>query len=453
MKKLALLAVAALFLIVSCKKEEKTRDYTVVAGKITYPQSDSVFLYFPDREKAFALNEMGEFYDTIHLEKKGYFYFSDGREQTELFLFPGDSIFISLDTQQFDESIVYSGNGAEKNNYLVAKFLKEEAIGTSSAKLFTMEPAEFQQKFREHTRALEAKLNSSSTEPEFMEVEKRNLQYGYLSLIAQYPDAYEYFTGKAPNLPEGFLDELKEISYDNSEDYELIPYYRDLIINKYMLDIESAESAEVLKNMVADVKSEELREDLLGALYYRISSTNPESESLNEIIQKHSTNEQLKIRALQKTNTIKNILAGKPSPKFTYQDINGKKVSLDDFKGKLVYIDVWATWCGPCIQEIPALKKLKEDYKNKNVEIISISIDIAKDFEKWKKMVADKQLKGIQLFADKDWQSDFVKAYGIDAIPRFLLIDREGNILSADAPRPSSLQIREIFDRELKTNG
>src|SRR5690606_92296 len=331
-----------------------------------------------------------------------------------------------------------------------AKFLKEEAVGTSSAKLFSMSPVDFQQKFKEHTRALEAKLNSSSTEPEFMEIEKRNLQYGYLSLIAQYPDAYEYFTGKAPDLPEGFLDELKDISYDNSEDYELIPFYRDLIINKYMLDIQSAESPAALEEMVAKIQSKELKEDLLGALYYRISSTNPESEDLNEIIQKHSGNEQLKMRALQKTNSVKNLLKGKPSPKFAYPDLNGKKVSLDDFKGKLVYIDVWATWCGPCIQEIPALKKLKEDYKNKNVEIISISIDVAKDFDKWKKMVADKQLKGVQLFADKDWQSDFVKAYGIDAIPRFLLIDKNGNILNADAPRPSSPQIREMFEEELQ---
>ncbi len=64
-------------------------------------------------------------------------------------------------------------------------------------------------------------------------------------------------------------------------------------------------------------------------------------------------------------------------------------------------------------------------------------------------MVADKQLKGVQLFADADWKSEFVKAYGIDAIPRFLLIDKNGNILSADAPRPSDKSIREIFDKNI----
>lgn len=449
MKKILLLAAACLLFIFSCKKEE-SRDDTVVAGKITNPQSDSVYMYLPDREKAFVLNEKGEFYDTIRLDKKGYFYFSDGREQTEFFLFPGDSIYISLDTRQFDESIRYSGKGAEKNNYLAAKFLKEEAVGTSSAQLFSMSPTDFKQKFETHTLALEETLEASSAEPKFKEIEKRNLRYGYLSLLAQYPEAYEYFTGKAPDLPEGYLKELEGISYDNSEDYDLIPFYRDLIINKYMLDIEKASSTPELEKMVAGIQSTDIKEDVLGALYYRISSTNPESEGLNEIIQKYSANDQLKRQSLQKTNSVRNLLGGKPSPKFAYKDVNGKMVSLDDFKGKLVYIDVWATWCGPCIQEIPALKKLKKDYQNKNLEIISISIDVARDYEKWEKMLSEKQLDGVQLFADKDWQSDFVKAYGIDAIPRFLLIDKHGNILNADAPRPSSLQIREIFNQELQ---
>lgn len=448
MKKSIFLAVLSALFIISCDKNEP-KDYTAFAGKIINPQSDSVYLFFPDREKAFALNEKGEFYDTIHLDQKGYFYFSDGREQAELFLFSGDSLYITLDTKQFDESIVYSGIGADKNNYLVKKFLKEEAVGTSSAELFSLNPEEFQKKFKTHSDELEKDLNASKTEAEFKEIEKRNLKYGYLSLLAQYPDAHKYFTGNEPALPAGFLKDLDGISYDNQEDYKLIPYYKDLIINKYMLDIEKAGSPKDLDEMVSKIKSKEIREDLVGALFYRISSTNPDSESINEIIQKYSQNEQLKMRSLQKTNAIKNLLVGKASPKFSYQDINGKKVSLDDFKGKLVYIDVWATWCGPCIQEIPALKKLKEDYKGKNVEIISISIDVQKDFDKWKHMVAEKQLKGVQLFADNDWKSEFVKAYGIDAIPRFLLIDKNGNILSADAPRPSDKSTRELFDKNI----
>src|SRR5690606_7971609 len=146
------------------------------------------------------------------------------------------------------------------------------------------------------------------------------------SLLAQYPEAYEYFTGKAPDLPEAYLKELEGISYDNSEGYDLIPFYRDRIINKYMVDIEKASSTPELEKMVAGIQSTDIKEDVLGALYYRISSTNPESEGLNEIIQKHSANDQLKRQSLQKTNSVRNLLGGKPSPKFAYKNVNGKMV-------------------------------------------------------------------------------------------------------------------------------
>ncbi len=141
---------------------------------------------------------------------------------------------------------------------------------------------------------------------------------------------------------------------------------------------------------------------------------------------------------------------GKSSPKFEdYENFKGGTTSLDDLKGKFVYVDVWATWCGPCKREIPFLKEVEKAYHGKNIEFVSISIDVAKDHAKWKDMVAEKELGGIQLFADKDWNSDFIKAYQINAIPRFLLIDPDGNIVSSNAPRPSSKDLITLFD-ELK---
>lgn len=126
-----------------------------------------------------------------------------------------------------------------------------------------------------------------------------------------------------------------------------------------------------------------------------------------------------------------------PSPSFDYENYKGGTTKLEDLRGKYVYIDVWATWCGPCIAEIPYLKKLEEQFHGKNIEFLSISIDAKKDHAKWKKFVSDKQLVGTQLFADKDWNSDFVKAFGITGIPRFILIDPDGNVVNANADRPS----------------
>lgn len=152
--------------------------------------------------------------------------------------------------------------------------------------------------------------------------------------------------------------------------------------------------------------------------------------------------------------------AGMKSPVFeNYENFVGGTTSLQNLKGKYVYIDVWATWCGPCKREIPALKEIEKKYHDKNIEFVSISVDNGRGYqadsreaafiaakEGWKTMVAEKELGGIQLFSDKAFQSDFITAYKINAIPRFLLIDPDGNIVSADAPRPSSESLTKLFD-------
>ncbi|PDS25505.1 TlpA family protein disulfide reductase [Flavobacterium branchiophilum] len=133
----------------------------------------------------------------------------------------------------------------------------------------------------------------------------------------------------------------------------------------------------------------------------------------------------------------KKALNNSPAPSFDYRNINGKKTKLEDLKGQYVYIDVWATWCGPCRAEIPFLSKVEKEFHQKNIAFVSISIDEEKDFEKWKKFVTSKNLGGIQLFADKNWNSDFITSLQINSIPRFILIDPSGKIIDADAPRPS----------------
>lgn len=165
---------------------------------------------------------------------------------------------------------------------------------------------------------------------------------------------------------------------------------------------------------------------------------------------------------LAKMFTAKNkmkALIGTPSPSFeNYENIKGGKTSLADLKGKYVYIDLWATWCGPCKKEIPSLKEVEAKYHGKNIEFVSISLDNGRGYEGetkeakaiaankgWKKMVADKELTGVQLFADNAFSSTFVREYEVNSIPRFILLDPKGNIVDADAPRPSDLKLIEVL--------
>lgn len=123
---------------------------------------------------------------------------------------------------------------------------------------------------------------------------------------------------------------------------------------------------------------------------------------------------------------------------------------MDSFKGSYVYIDIWATWCKPCLAQIPALKGLEEKYKNKKIKFVSISIDDESTagswdnaLSKWKNMVESKSLTGVQLYAGQDIQ--FMQDYQVVGIPRFLLLDPKGNIISSNAPRPSDPSLEDLF--------
>jgi thiol-disulfide isomerase/thioredoxin len=146
---------------------------------------------------------------------------------------------------------------------------------------------------------------------------------------------------------------------------------------------------------------------------------------------------------------------GAPSPNFVnYENHAGGNTSLSDLQGKYVYFDIWATWCGPCIKEIPSLKKVEKQFEGKNIPFVSISVDEGRGYkgdaaaarEGWRKMVTEKELGGMQLLADNGFRSQFIQDYKINGIPRFILVDPDGNIVSADAPRPSSAQLIELFE-------
>lgn len=144
---------------------------------------------------------------------------------------------------------------------------------------------------------------------------------------------------------------------------------------------------------------------------------------------------------------IMNLKSGDTAFAFSYPDKDGKIITMADLKGKVVLVDVWATWCGPCKAEIPHLKRLEEEMSGTDVQIVSISVDESKDKEKWLKMIKEEQLGGMQLFAS-GW-GDLAQYYKITGIPRFMVFDRQGNIVTVDAPRPSNPQLKSLLEKIL----
>ena len=154
----------------------------------------------------------------------------------------------------------------------------------------------------------------------------------------------------------------------------------------------------------------------------------------------------LKMRAEAVGTKLYDTKAGGQAADFTYPDVDGKMVSLSDFKGKVVLVDVWATWCGPCRQQIPYLKKLEEEMHGTDVVFGGVSVDESKDKQKWLDFIKTEGLKGVQLLAG-GW-SKITKDYKITGIPRFMVFDKKGNIVSVDVPRPSSPELKKMLENE-----
>lgn len=145
-----------------------------------------------------------------------------------------------------------------------------------------------------------------------------------------------------------------------------------------------------------------------------------------------------------------NIAPGKPCPDFAFPDRDGKIYTLADLKGKYVYMDFWATWCGPCKAEVPSLLELEKQFAGKDIHFVGISVDRNRDTEKWKETMDQLHMEGIQLIINEkwDWLKNFMPASL--SVPRFVLLDKEGCIINANMTRPSDKETAKMLEKLLK---
>ena len=268
----------------------------------------------------------------------------------------------------------------------------------------------------------------------------------------------DYFAGKTKGIITQYLDtEINKIDFKDSVMFASSNGYRYFLSSYFVsgLTYGDLNTFELYNEDLTELQ----KKSIVTTLKRGISFYNMEKlDVYYQTILKLAPNDKGFDRMKEKYNRIKNLKKGSPSPSFNYPDSSGNNISLESLKGKLVYVDVWATWCGPCKLQIPFLKQLEEQYRDKDIAFVSLSIDQLKNISKWKDMIVDKELEGIQIIADKAWRSKFVTDYVIEGIPRFILIDKNGNLMDPMAPRPASnkdgemrlnAEIQKIFDNNI----
>jgi thiol-disulfide isomerase/thioredoxin len=463
MKKLFLFIVLIVFLA-SCK-QELNRKVVLHGQLVNIAGIDSVYLKsgveFGDVNLSSKLNENGDFKFNLELPYGGYYYLSCGKNYFEVFLSPGDSVNLNADYSNIDNSLTYTGIGADNNNLIFE--LKKSTPKTNPEIIYALDEVNFS-KFNDSLLDARTKLLSDKSAQnekitkEFVEIQGKLNFYRWANNYLLYETYHAYYAKLEDfKTSDKFNDYLKKVNLNDTvliltSTYSqfLSAYFQLKAQDEIEKDTSKYNSSLRYLNLMLDLYAKEITEPkILEFLTFntlfdevRFSGTKNAKDKIEKFISE-TKNQNYISKLNAEIEKWKKCEPGKQLNDYKFNDINGNEVAFSSFVGKLIYIDVWATWCGPCKTEIPLLKELEKKYKNDKIVFVSVSID--EDKEAWERMVKNDKLQGVQVWAES-WKNELCSDFNISGIPRFILIDAKGLIIDPDAERPSGKIDARIAD-------
>lgn len=455
MKNLFIVSLVLVFLITACQyqNEAHVNNQVVIIGEIQNPKNES--LYLADGSAKEWDIEDGKFFAEFESQIPKVLMFFGEKHDWLTFVAPGDSIRLTFDTENPGESISFSGDHALENEFLQQYALAKSALEGDREEYYSMAEGDFMDKAKTIEVELQEKIKhfqkkNPGIENVFFQIMEAEAYYGYAQALEYYKNRYKRYTGDT-TYAEGvrMKEEKASIVLENPSLLGSDTYTRYLNSSNWRFAREIREETEMdeiepkwfyseMKAAEERFEGKEIKEYLKYSTLARlIRFDGPErgEEFANTFMK--STENQLYINELKNAmSKWDNLRTGMEAPNFEYPDINELTHTLSDYKGKYVYVDVWATWCKPCLAEQPALAELEHHYKdNPNIVFMGVSVD--DDREAWANMVREKEMGGVQLITGEGWESNISEDYNINGIPRFILVDKEGKLIDATADRPS----------------
>jgi len=435
---------------------QNEKNYVLFSGNIKNTQETVIKItnYLKKFEKDIMIDSSGNFKDTLFIKDEGSYSYQTGKSYSSMFLKKGDDLNITLDADDFYRATKFTGKGSLVNNYHVARSTLKGSFVGDAKDYFVVPVTDFLKKIAKEKLAFLDLLEKWNLDSEDKEIQRKIIEHDHLLIRNNYDKFNFYHTQIHPELPADYYDPIKNMFVDDEQSFKNDGSFRNLVYenlrHKTNEAIEKDPNLSVIaytKEFIKDLKSAEIRDNAVGMLFKRMNAKNENIEKEYVEIMSLLTNDDMKEKL---TTRYQSANATKPemtSIGFDYENYAGGKTSLEDLKGKLVYVEIWATWCGPCIKEMPYLTEIIKEYKdNENIVFVNISIDAKNEYKKWRAMVPEKNVGGIQLMADKGLASEFMKFYSVGLIPRSIMLDEEGKIISQHAPRPSSKDIRTFIN-------
>lgn len=404
----------------------------------------------------------------VALEKPVLVMIQIGTTYSEIYLTPGNSLAIQEDTGSSRKRLTFSGEGREINNCISWFNAAFEKIRWGKGDLPMLNETQFTNRldslrglFKEFEAAYTDSVNLSKDEREILEKKNKlkivsfEQEYYFFQLNTFLNNSAAAANGdyiqteqnnlKAPNL------KLSEVPFQDSHltfsDYQMLlnwVWQNQVRLPAFGIATRTGfpqrdqiVSDSLIKNIaLPDLTREYLRAFNLNSWLYEVG-INPETDSILIDYKRTYPNSAYSATLDELYQSWLQLAPGKPAPLFEGTTMDGRRVSLADLKGKIMYVDVWATWCGPCVAEIPFSKKLQKAFSAED-DILFLNISLDQNQETWRDFLNnDVAWKGLHIVLAPDQIEAFNKSYKIVGIPQYFLFDKAGNIISIKAPRPS----------------